>query len=170
MQYRRLLSEEEYSRRNNALLTNLKRYLEENNFLVIHTFLPIVRNREVDVTPLFDWIRKMNKQIIVSKTDFKTRKMTHFFLEKNTKLILNKLGIPEPEGAKEADLSKVDVILVPLLAYDRSGNRIGYGGGFYDQLLNETKATKVGLSLSPPLDILIQKEEWDVPMDHIISL
>ena len=79
------------------------------------------------------------------------------------------MGIPEPLDATPVDFHEVDLILVPLLAFDKNKNRIGYGGGFYDRLLNETKAAKVGLSLSPPLDQLIQKEEWDVPMDHIIS-
>ena len=169
LQYRRLLSEEEFSKRNKALLSNLKKHMEENNCHVIHTFLPMVRNKEVDVTPLFDWMWENNIQIIVSRTDFKTRVMLHFLLEKNTVLVENKMGIPEPLDATPVDFHEVDLILVPLLAFDKNKNRIGYGGGFYDRLLNETKAAKVGLSLSPPLDQLIQKEEWDVPMDHIIS-
>lgn len=169
LQYRRLMDESVFEKRNSQLLNNLMIFIEEEEVKVIHTFLPMKRNKEVDVRPIFEKLWKMGKRIIVSKTDFRTREMSHFFLEKETILKENSMGIPEPVDAEEVSFSQIDQVLIPLLVCDKHKNRIGYGGGFYDQLLNETKATKVGLSLSPPLDNLIQKEEWDIPLDHIIT-
>jgi 5-formyltetrahydrofolate cyclo-ligase len=169
LQYRRLLDQSVYEQRNNLLLKNLQRVIEEEDAKTIHTFLPMKRNNEVNVEPLFAGWWKGGRKIAVSKTDFRTREMNHFILEKKTKLIENSMGIPEPIDGDQVDFTKADLILIPLLVCDRHRNRIGYGGGFYDQLLLETNATKVGLSLSPPLDSILQKEEWDVPLDYIIS-
>ncbi|MFK7953934.1 MAG: 5-formyltetrahydrofolate cyclo-ligase [Ekhidna sp.] len=169
LQYRRLLAHDEFIKRNENIISRLQLLVDEEDSKVIHTFLPIKRNKEVDVTPLFEKWWEQGKRIVVSQTDFKTRKMNHYFLKKETVLKNNSLGIPEPINADPAKLSDSDLILVPLLASDKNQDRIGYGGGFYDQLLNETKALKVGLSLSSPMDEISQKDEWDIPLDYIIS-
>ena len=135
----------------------------------IHTFLPIKRNREPDVFPLFKKWWGDNRSIIVSSTDFKTRVMTHYRLEQSTILEENKLGIPEPVNAKPVTDYSTAVILVPLIVADKSLNRIGYGGGFYDQLLESSSARKIGLSLGSPLDDLLQQEEWDIRLDQLVN-
>ncbi len=95
--------------------------------------------------------------------------MRHFSLTESTALVKNKFGIPEPTNSEEASIENLDLIFVPLLLCDKEGFRIGYGGGYYDRLLSETKALKVGLSLSPPADIILQREEWDIPLDYLIT-
>ena len=75
------------------------------------------------------------------------------------------MGIPEPEQAIEADFSKVDLVLVPLCAADKMGNRIGYGGGFYDRLLSNSNTMKVGLSLSPLLDKIESLDSWGLKIE-----
>ncbi|GAB4233225.1 MAG: hypothetical protein Tsb0034_06370 [Ekhidna sp.] len=95
--------------------------------------------------------------------------MAHFYLKSNTKLKTNNWGIPEPINAKEANVSDVDIVLVPLLLADKCGNRIGYGGGYYDRFLKESSALKVGLNLAEPVDQILQKEEWDTPLDVLIT-
>ncbi len=94
--------------------------------------------------------------------------MHHFHYTEQTMLEINSIGIPEPTAAKPADLSKVDLVLMPLLAADRNMNRIGYGGGFYDRLLKHTDAKKVGLSLAPFCDQIQWVDPWDAPMDHVL--
>lgn len=169
LHYRRLLESGEYVLRNEEMILGLKGFLKATPFKTIHVFLPIARNKEPDITPLFPWLWDSKKRILVSKTDFDSHVMHHFYLEPTTKLVSNKVGIPEPVDAKQADIKDVDVILIPLLLSDKRGNRIGYGGGFYDQLLTGTKALRVGLSLSPPLDELANAEEWDIPLNNLIT-
>ena len=169
LQYRRLISDTEFQKRNLQLLQKIELFIHEKSPKIIHTFLPISRNKEVDITPLFPNWWKEGKRIIVSKTNFETRKMDHYLLKKETILKNNSLGIPEPEDGDSVKIQDVDLILIPLLAVDKQRNRIGYGGGFYDHLLSETKALKVGLSLSSPLDRITQRDEWDIPLDFIIS-
>ena len=104
---------------------------------------------------------------MVSKTDFKTKYMTHYWLNQETQLETNSLGIPEPMNAEPADFKDAELILVPLLVGDKHGNRIGYGGGYYDQLLKDYKGHSLGLSLLPIVEE-IDANPWDVPLDDIL--
>jgi 5-formyltetrahydrofolate cyclo-ligase len=73
--------------------------------------------------------------------------MTHYLLTDNTIIKKNNWNIPEPENGLQVNESKLEVIFIPLLAFDVQGNRIGYGKGFYDVFLKKCPgAIKVGLS------------------------
>ena len=80
-----------------------------------------------------------DKEVVISKSDFETRKMTHFLLTDNTRIKKNKYNIPEPVDGIEVPTAKIDVVFVPLLAFDKQGHRVGYGKGFYDIFLSECK-------------------------------
>ncbi len=79
--------------------------------------------------------------------------LRHYHLTPNTRLADNRWGIPEPVGAAEVAPPQLDAILVPLLAFDEEGHRVGYGKGFYDRFLRECRpeARRIGLSLEPPV-------------------
>ena len=74
--------------------------------------------------------------------------MKHFLLTDNTKIIKNEFNIPEPVDGLEVPVFKIEVVFVPLLAFDEIGNRVGYGKGFYDKFLAEcnSETVKIGLS------------------------
>ena len=167
--YRRLLDTEIFKERNIRVCEKLQSVVREKDLKIIHTFLPITRNREPDISLIFSDLRELGCQLVGSKTDFSSKSMQHFYLNENTELRVNRMGIPEPVDAKPIDIEKVDLILVPLSAADSRGNRIGYGGGYYDRLLMESKALKIGLCLSPLLDEISQIEDWDVKLDKVIT-
>lgn len=169
LQYRMLLDKLWYDQHNELLCNSVSTFIAEKQVKKLHTFLSIAKNNEPNISPLFKKLWADEIKLVVSKTDFMFRQMRHYNLEEKTELIENKMGIPEPVNAKEATLDDLDLIFVPLLVCDREGFRIGYGGGYYDRLLAETKAMKVGLSLSPPVDYIIQTEKWDVPLDYLIT-
>jgi 5-formyltetrahydrofolate cyclo-ligase len=78
-------------------------------------------------------------------------------------------GIEEPTGAEFTDLDKVDLIIVPGVAFDRQRNRMGRGRGFYDRLLKSTpNAYKVGVGFNFQLVDNVPVEPFDVPMDNVI--
>ena len=78
--------------------------------------------------------------------------------------------IEEPEGDDTVDVSQIDMVVVPGVAFDRMGNRLGRGKGFYDRLLSDCKATKVGVGYGFQLiDDGIDCEAHDVKMDIIIA-
>ncbi len=169
LQYRMLADNLMYTQRNEQLCQATMNFIEQKKANKIHTFLAIRKNNEPDISPLFEELWKNGKKVMVSKTDFMFKQMRHYLLDVKTKLELNKKGIPEPVNALEETLDDLDIIFVPLLLSDKHGYRIGYGGGYYDRLLAETNSLKVGLSLSPPVDEILQKEDWDIPLDYLIT-
>lgn len=136
-----------------------------------HVFLPIVSQKEVDTEFILHILSGKDKHILISKSDFDTRIMTHFLLTDNTKIAVNEYGIPEPVGGIEIASNKVEVVFVPLLAYDLTGNRIGYGKGFYDKFLSECQpeTIKIGLSFFEPVDSWEDVFESDVKLDYCIT-
>jgi 5-formyltetrahydrofolate cyclo-ligase len=136
-----------------------------------HVFLPIEEQKEVNTEFLLHLLSGKDKEIVISKSDFTTRKMTHFLLTDNTKIKTNDYQIPEPVDGIEVPSSKIQVVFVPLLAFDTVGNRVGYGKGFYDQFLSECQpeTIKIGLSFFEAENSIIDIFEKDVRLDFCIT-
>lgn len=77
-------------------------------------------------------------------------------------------GIMEPEG-EGVSPEEIDIIVVPAVAYDLKGHRLGYGKGYYDRFLKETKALKVGVAYDFQIVDKLPVEEHDIPVDIIIT-
>ena len=136
-----------------------------------HIFLPITEHKEVDTEFILHLLSGKDKEIVISKSDFETRKMTHFLLTDNTKIKKNEYNIPEPVDGLEVPTKKIDVVFVPLLAYDKTGHRAGYGKGFYDKFLSECKpeTIKIGLSFFEPEELIDDVFENDVKLDYCVT-
>ncbi|MFZ4435391.1 MAG: 5-formyltetrahydrofolate cyclo-ligase [Flavobacterium psychrophilum] len=136
-----------------------------------HVFLPIVNQREVNTEFILHLLAGKDKEILISKSDFTTREMTHFLLTDSTKIIPNALGIPEPVSGLEVPVSKTEVVFVPLLAYDKLGHRVGYGKGFYDTFLQQCNpnTVKIGLSFFGPEEKIEDISAADVALDYVVT-
>lgn len=86
-----------------------------------------------------------------------------------SRLELGAFHIEEPSGDDTVDESEIELIIVPAVAYDRKGNRLGRGKGFYDRLLSTTQAVKIGVGYEFQLIDEIPVEPHDVPMDMVIT-
>ncbi len=141
---------------------------EKNYF---HIFLPITEHKEVNTEFILHLLSGKDKEIVVSKSDFETRTMTHFLLTDNTKIKKNEYNIPEPFDGLEVPTNKIDVVFVPLLAFDKTGHRTGYGKGFYDKFLTECKpeTIKIGLSFFEAEDKIEDVFESDVKLDYCVT-
>ena len=160
------LSHAEYLARNQSLSEQLLAYIEQSNFKSIHFFLSIVKNNEPDFKDLFPALWNDGRKIMVSKTHLKQKTLSHYWLEPSTVLKETSWGIPEPTEAVETSIENAELIVVPLLLADRSGHRLGYGGGFYDKMLKKYKGATAGVSLFPPVENL-PVMPWDVPLQKI---
>jgi len=78
-------------------------------------------------------------------------------------------AIPEPEGLPFLDTESIDLIIVPGVAFDKLGNRMGRGRGFYDKLLNTTTAVKIGICFNFQMVENVPVEEHDKKMDFVVS-
>lgn len=141
---------------------------EKNYF---HLFLPIEAQKEINTEFLLQVLAGRDKEVVISATDFETRKMTHYLLTDNTKIKNNSYGVPQPVDGLEVPVNKIDVVFVPLLAYDKKGNRVGYGKGFYDQFLSECRpdVVKIGLSYFDPEEEIEGIIETDITLDYCIT-
>jgi 5-formyltetrahydrofolate cyclo-ligase len=136
-----------------------------------HLFLTIEELKEVDTEFVLQILAGKDKEIVISKSDFKTLKMTHFLLTDNTKIKKNQFNIPEPIDGLEVPTSKIEVVFVPLLAFDEKGNRVGYGKGFYDSFLSECKpeTIKIGLSLFEAVTAIEDVFPNDIPLTYCVT-
>ena len=136
-----------------------------------HIFLPITEQKEINTEFILHVLSGKDKEIIVSKADFATRKMTHFLLTDNTKIKKNEYNIPEPVDGIEIPSTKIDVVFVPLLTFDKKRHRVGYGKGFYDTFLSECKpdVIKIGLSFFEPEELITDVFEGDIRLDYCVT-
>ena len=141
---------------------------EKNYF---HIYLPITEHNEVNTEFILHLLSGKDKEIIISKTDFNTRNMTHFLLTDNTKIKKNEYNIPEPVDGIEVPSKKIEVVFIPLLAFDKSGHRVGYGKGFYDKFLAEctTETLKIGLSFFEPEELITDIFKGDIKLDYCVT-
>lgn len=136
-----------------------------------HLFLPIESQKEVNTEYILQVLAGKDKNIVLSKSDFSTRGMTHFLLTDNTTIKKNEYDIPEPIDGLEVPVSKIDVVFVPLLAFDEKGNRVGYGKGFYDKFLAECKPEilKIGVSFFESEKVISDVLNTDIQLDLCIT-
>jgi len=136
----------------------------------VHIFLPIETKNEVNTNFIISrlWDKFPSVKVVVPK--IADLAIESFVLTPETKLFKNSLGVPEPLNGAPFSHPQIDFVLLPLLAFDKSGNRIGYGKGFYDRFLTTCKphVTKVGLSLFEAEES-IEPDAFDVPMNFCMT-
>ena len=160
----------------NAFITqNLEKYLHSKAFGAMHTFLPQLNAREVDTFGIMDMLRKSFPAMRIAAPYIipGTREMEHFLVTPFTYLVTNQWRIPEPDPSTSERISpqEIDIVLVPLLAFDHRGYRVGYGGGYYDRFLPQTRpeCIKMGLSLFEEVDEIEDIDAFDIPLDACIT-
>lgn len=141
------------------------------NFSFYHIFLAIEEQKEANTDYILNILSGKDKNILISKSNFETGDMIHFLLTDNTIIRKNKYNIPEPIDGIEISNDKVEVVFIPLLAFDKKGNRVGYGKGFYDRFLANCKpeTIKIGLSFFEPETEITDVYESDIQLDYCVS-
>ena len=167
---RKQLSQEEIEDKSLEIANQLLR-MNIWDKLYYHLFLTIVEQKEINTEYILQILAGKDKEIVISKCDFATLGMTHFLLTDNTKIKKNSYNVPEPVDGLEVPDEKIDVVFVPLLAYDKQGNRVGYGKGFYDNFLSKCKpeTIKIGLSFFPPEEKINDVSANDVKLDFCVT-
>lgn len=164
---RNLLSEKEIE---NYSLKILDQFILSglSHFTSFHIFLSMRNKKEVQTSFLINYLYKNKKQLFCPK--IKDHSLSHYILTPDTKMEINKWGIPEPKGKEPVIQPCIDCIFIPLLAYDKKGNRVGYGKGYYDKFLsNFPLSKKIGLSFFNPINKITDISDWDLTLDYIIT-
>lgn len=135
-----------------------------------HLFLTISQKKEVNTEYLLHILQGKDKSVVVSKTDFKSGEMNHILLQENTTLKVSNYGIPEPVSGIAVRPDQLDVVFVPLLAFDLKGHRVGYGKGFYDRFLLNCNPNTIFVGLSfYEAEEKILTEVTDIPLHFCIT-
>ena len=162
----------EVCKKSNLIREKLFSHFDFDKVKIVHTFISISKNNEVN-TATINTELGLNYPHIVRISpivDFKHKTLQHRYCTTDTKLYKNKYDIEEPKySVLFTDLEAIDLTLVPLLAFDKLGNRVGYGGGYYDKFLKGLPCKKIGLSLEEPIDLIEDVNEYDVKLDYCIT-
>ena len=173
LEQRRALEKKDFWARNNGILAQVEKF-DWSNYRCVHMFLPIRENNEVDTFEILSFFKKNFPQleIVIPRTNFVTLEMDSIAYDHDlTILQKNKFRIPEPVFGKKVSSENVDVVLVPLLAFDHGGERIGYGGGFYDRFLINCRpdCLRIGLSIFECREEVFLADKYDVPLTHCFT-
>ncbi len=148
-----------------------KYYREAKNI-----FIYISYDSEINTKGIINKALKDNKKIYVPRTEFKTRLMDAVEITSLDNLIKSEYGILEPAIEEpHIDPNELDLIVVPGVAFDRNGGRMGYGAGYYDRYfkrISKDRIKKIAkLALAYDFQILekIPMNEQDVPVNYIIT-
>ena len=135
-----------------------------------HVFFPIEKHKEVDSKLIIQIAQGKDKNVILPKLNLESKTIDSFLLTDSTPMKTNHLGISEPLNGIQINNNQIDLVFVPLLAFDNIGHRVGYGRGYYDKFLSKCpRAIKVGLSYFDPINKIEDINSKDIKLDYCIT-
>lgn len=126
---------------------------------------------EVDTMHLIEALWKMDKKVAVPRCDPKTRTMTFYIFDNEEQLetVYMDLKEPIPSKTKQVHAEEIDVIIAPGIVFDRSGYRIGYGGGYYDRYLAQYNRIVIAMAFDMQIVEKVPTDAYDLPVGKIIT-
>ena len=152
----------------------LKRVLELEAYRrakLVHTYVSSKEN-EVDTRALICACLAQGKRVAVPVVMPGTRTLAHALISGLDQLVVGSWGLAQPDPATATWLpaeAQLDLVVVPGLAFDRRGQRIGWGGGYYDRFLAQVQTIKIGLCYDALVLDCIPGEPHDVPVDIVVA-
>jgi 5-formyltetrahydrofolate cyclo-ligase len=149
----------------------LKLGIQDSGFSYAMSYIPIRMTAEVSTEHINNYLFNHLQppiQIAYPRTDFKTLEMEAVLPDAQTRYSQKWLRLTEPESGEILDPQKLDLVIMPLLAFDVKGNRVGYGKGFYDRYLAKCRpdVLKVGISYLPAVNQIEDVDQYDIPLDY----
>ncbi|MGL5647445.1 MAG: 5-formyltetrahydrofolate cyclo-ligase [Clostridium sp.] len=123
---------------------------------------------EINTKSIIERTLRDKKEVFVPKMK-KARKMDFIKINSLEDLEKNKIGILEPKENFNEKVDKIEILVLPGLAFDIHGGRLGYGGGYYDRYLNDINAKKIALAYELQIIKKVPMEDHDVRYDYLLS-
>ena len=162
---KRAMTEEEIVRRSEALGRLFLESEAYKNAKTIYGYLPY--NQEVRTVPMLEQALKDGKRVAVPKVY--GDEMKFLYLDDLTAVEKGYSGIPEPIADEPVADDETALVLMPGLAFDPQGHRIGYGGGFYDKFLSaEPNHPTLALCYAFQMLPSLETEDHDIPVDYVL--
>ncbi|GAB3875756.1 5-formyltetrahydrofolate cyclo-ligase [Hymenobacter segetis] len=174
---RQALPPAEIAQRSQQLCDQLFHQFSVAQWRWLHLFLPLAKRNEPDTWPIIHriWAEELAVRLAAPVVQADGISLRHYELTPATPLLTNRWGIPEPAATAETEVpaAAFDAVLVPLLAVDCAGHRVGYGGGFYDRFLAQCRPGTqfIGLNVldDAPVAAIADVLPTDVPLTAYIT-
>lgn len=166
-QKRRNMNPEEVLKRSRTAQNIFLKSNQYQNAKSVMLYIPI--GNEIDTSELMKDAFKSGKDVLVPVTNSETFEISAYKITEKTEFEKGTFSVKEPKEKVSFDASDIDVVLVPGIAFDRSGGRVGFGKGCYDKFLKNIKAVKVGFCYDFQITDYIDTDTNDVTMDYIIT-
>lgn len=171
---------QEHAQRSSAAVFNLTQHRLFHSAKHIACYLP--NDAELDSTGVMTKAWAMGKTVYLPVLSIHHHNHLHFLpYAPGDELLPNRFGIPEPvsHGRRMVKLMRLDLVLTPLVGFDKTGNRLGMGGGFYDRsfaFLRRRQCWRKPRLLGVAFDQQeveqssgLQRQAWDVPLDGVVT-
>lgn len=139
----------------------------------VFSFYPIDEYKEINSFIITEYLRfrNPNLHICYPKMTSNDGEMEAVVCNADTIFEANSYGILEPLESEVASPALIDIIIIPLLAFDEKGYRVGYGKGYYDRYLKECRddCIKIGVSYFDAIGCIEDTNEYDVPLNFCIT-
>jgi 5-formyltetrahydrofolate cyclo-ligase len=148
-------------------LFSLDEYINAQTILFYASF-----RSEVDTFTMIKGSLHMGKKVVLPRVDKEKHVLRLYEIKDITELTAGYMGIPEPSllDGRLVNLESIDLVVIPGVAFDYSGNRLGYGAGYYDILLSKKqKIPIVALAYEEQIIDSIPSEKHDVKVDKIVT-
>lgn len=168
-QKRKALSTDEAFLLSEKIFKNFIDYFKPVTGEKVHIFIPIEKFREVDTKIFINYFLSQNIRVFVPK--IANTKLISVEISKDTKFETNTWGISEPVSDEDSGFLDFDYVITPLLYCDYTGNRVGYGKGFYDGFFEKVseKSKKTGVNYFNPDENIDDVWEYDIPLDYLVT-
>ncbi|HUF10267.1 MAG TPA: 5-formyltetrahydrofolate cyclo-ligase [Rhodothermales bacterium] len=171
--YRSALDEARYASLSDSIVRRALSSGVFDAFRLIHVYWPIIEHYEIDTRPLIATLQETGKQVVIPAIDPNAdraagRMICRAFTGVEN-LRKNAWGTYEPAAGEPVPPGRIELVVAPALGADRSGFRLGHGGGFYDRFLKETDCPALSLVYSECLFDSVPHDPHDVKVDLIVT-
>ncbi|MEO7045011.1 MAG: 5-formyltetrahydrofolate cyclo-ligase [Ferruginibacter sp.] len=139
----------------------------------VMTYAPFEKYNEFDPQLITDYCYFKNplQSLYYPMMDMADNSMVCVLVNDNTEFEINKMGIAEPVNGLLSSPEEIDMVIMPLLAFDETGHRVGYGKGYYDRFLKECREDiiKIGFSFFEAESQIKEVNKFDVKLDYCIT-
>lgn len=175
LELRMQLDEEYWAKSSGKIMARWLTGFHVRNLHLVHIFLSMKEKNEVNTQEFLDeftnnlpWLG-----VCIPVMEPGSKVLKHVQLSKDVIIEENSWGVPEPVSPQRFIHPKeIDMVIVPLLAFDLAGNRLGYGGGYYDQFLSNLRpgVPKIGVGFEVARSgEILPTDEWDVKLDGMVT-
>ena len=169
---RKALSVHDIEKMNDLILINFQKLMLP--FInCVHTYVASLKLGEPDTAAIVKYLKFRNPliKIVIPKIDIHSGNISHYHFNESMEMITNAYGIDEPKEGNLISENEIDLVLIPLLAFDKKGFRVGFGKGYYDKFLARCKPNviKTGLSFFDPVDEIKDISGFDIPLNFCIT-